>query len=158
MPFNSVADDPAEWLQAEHGLTLTPFQHRVMWMLGIISGGIHNAPIDWSSVDWQYGNGGMAVIWTHGHLSTIDTCKLTWLVFMCCDARIRLQIGAHGRATIKLQFWQRQDRGRQSQEHPDLDQFVAEFRQMLPPDHMIHYRNHPERATDNGAADQIVPT
>lgn len=149
--FNAFRDDPAEWLKHEHGVTLTPFQHRVMYMLGAVAGGIHNAPIDWQLVEWDIAGHGICVNW-HGELATIDTCKLTMLVFMACEARIRFSISGGGQRTVKLRFWQRKAQGRASVEHPDLGEFIAVFREQLPADHPLLYRNHPERQAEAAAA------
>lgn len=138
--------ESTEWIETTLGVKLTPFQARCIEMLGWIAGGIHNAPIDWKrkGVTWAYGVSGFSVVWKHDHMATWDTSKLTWLVMGCCEARIRLEISVANLSSLRLSFWQRQAEGKMSQRHPSLDEFVAAFRNDIPSDHPILYRNHPE--------------
>lgn len=122
---------------------LTPFQARVMDIVGMVGGGIYNAPIAWDSVDWQFGSG-IALIWHQGNgFSTFDFNRLTLLVFLCHEARIRCEIEVAAPRMFRLMFWQRKATGGMSERHPNLDEAVQAFREYLPTDHNIIYRETP---------------
>lgn len=113
--------------------TLTPFQVRVMDILGMVGGGIYNAPIGWSGVHWNFGHG-VAVPW-RGSLATIDFDKLTRLVLLCCEARIRCEVRPHAFGYLLLCFWQRTGEG--PNRAPNVAEAVGTFRAYLPADHRI---------------------
>lgn len=116
---------------------LSPFQARVMDILGMVGGGIYNAPIAWESVIWNYGRG-LSVIWHQGNgLATFDFNFLTRLVFLCHEARIRCEIENGGPRMFRLSFWQRSATGGMAERHPNLEEAIAEFREYLPNDHRI---------------------
>lgn len=120
---------------------LSPFHVRVIDILGMTFGGIYNAPINWESVDWHFG-GGLSVVLTHRiSLATFDFDRLTRLVFLSHEARIRCEVEPGGFRSFRLSFWQRQPSGSMSQRHPNLDEAVTIFRQYLPSDHRIVYRD-----------------
>ncbi len=118
---------------------LSPFQKRVMDICGMVFGGIYNAPISWDKVEWNTG-GGVFVTARDSHLSTFDFYRLTALVFLCHEARIRCEIHAKARGYVELGFWQRQHEGGMGKRHPNLAEAVATFREYLPTDHSIVYQ------------------
>lgn len=118
---------------------LTPFQKRVMDILGMVCGGIYNAPISWDKVEWSTG-GGVFVTLRDGRLSTFDFYQLTALVFLCHEARIRCEVSAKARGYFEFGFWQRQAEGGMSLRHPNLAEAVAAFREYLPANHSIVYQ------------------
>lgn len=149
--------DNAGWVEAHLKRKLTPFQARVAEIVGIIGSNAYNAPVKWEKVDWEYGGRAVSVVWGNGHMSTFDFMPLTTLVFLCHDARIRLEIGPAGPRGLRLNFWQRRDRGSISSRHPDLDEAFADHREWLPADHPLLYRNHPERQFERVAEDLKPP-
>ena len=116
--------------------TLTPFQALVMDILGMVCGGIYNAPISWEKVEWNTGGGVFVTVRDHG-FATFDFHKLTSLVFLCHEARIRCEISAKTRGYFELGFWQRSHEGGMGQRHPNLAEAVEAFRNYLPTDHSI---------------------
>jgi len=122
--------------------TLSPFQTRVMDILGMTFGGIYNAPISWDKVEWNLG-GGVFVTVRDSHFSTFDFYRMTALVFLCHEARIRCEVSAKTRGYFELGFWQRQHEGGMGRRHPNLDEAVAAFREYLPADHTIIYQPAP---------------
>lgn len=144
--------DNAGWVEAHLKKQLTPFQKRVAEIVGIIGSNAYNAPVKWEKVDWEYGGRAVSLVWGNGHLATFDFMPLTTLVFLCHDARIRLQIEPAGPRGLRLSFWQRQATGSMSKRHPDLEEAIADHRDWLPPGHPIFYRNHPEREFEKAAA------
>lgn len=118
---------------------LTEFQTKVMDILGMTFGGIYNAPIAWSGVQWQCGHGIEVPVRANG-LSTWDYSNLTRLVFLCHEARIRCDIDAHSFRHLKLMFHPRSHEGGMGSRHPNLDEAVQAFREYLPKDHRIIYR------------------
>jgi len=124
---------------------LTEFQAKVMDILGMVGGGIYNAPINWDKIDWGTGNrrSGMFVPWRDGRMATFDFYPLTSLVFLCHEARIRCEIRAKAVGYFELSFFQRSHEGGMSERHPNLDEAVAAFRQYLPDGHSILYRTPP---------------
>lgn len=119
---------------------LNEFQRRVCDILGMVGGGIYNAPIAVNKIDWNYGCGGVSVIWKHHELATFDFDALMKLVFLCHEARMRCSISPAGPRMLRLSFWQRAAEGRLSERHPNLDEAVAAFRSYLPPDHRIIFK------------------
>lgn len=121
---------------------LTPFQKRVMDILGMVCGGIYNAPISWDKVEWNTG-GGVFVTLRDDGFATFDFHRLTALVFLCHEARIRCEVSAKARGYFEIGFWQRGHGGGMGQRHPNLAEAVAAFRDYLPTDHSIIYRAEP---------------
>lgn len=121
---------------------LTPFQAKVMDICGMVGGGIYNCSIAFNSIEWDYG-GGVSVVWKSPRFATFDNQQLTTLVFLCHEARIRLAIDSAGPRMIRTSFWQRSSEGGIAKRHPSLDEAVSAFREYLPPDHRIVYRDDP---------------
>lgn len=148
--------DNAGWVEKHLKRTLTPFQRRVADIVGIIGANAYNAPVKWENVKWEYGFAGVSLVWGNGHLSTFDFQPLTTLVFLCHDARIRLQIEPAGPRGLRLCFWQRKAQGGISKWHPDLDEAVASHREFVPHTHPLLYFNHPEREAEREAEKAIA--
>jgi hypothetical protein len=108
---------------------LTPFQARVAHILGIVGGGIYNAPVAHDKINWEYGFDGVSVTWQHEGLATWDGSGLTALVFLCHEARIRCAIDPAGPHMLRLSFWQRAAEGGMSERHPNLNEAVEAFRE-----------------------------
>ena len=120
--------------------TLTPFQRRVIQIIGIVGGGIYNAPIcDASRIEWDWGTG-VSLTWKKD-LATWDFNQLTWLVFLCHEARIRCDISAVAPRVMRLSFWPREVEGGTSKRHPNLAEAVESFQKALPAEHNIRYEN-----------------
>ncbi len=119
---------------------LTPFQARVIDIVGMVGGGIYNAPIcSAEHIDWHYGFNGVSLTWGR-EMATWDFAQLSMLVFLCHEARIRCSIEAVAPRTMRLSFWQRAHEGDVARRHPSLDEAVKMFREYLPADHRILYR------------------
>lgn len=131
-------------IRGPHGAPekLNAFQARFFDILGMVGGGIYNCPIGWDGVYWTYGAGGIAVPWRHGSFATTDYDRLTRLVFLALEARIRIELRVHGRGWL-ICAWPRSHDGDGSQRHPSLDEAVAQFRSYLPEGHRVTYQ--PER-------------
>lgn len=118
---------------------LTPFQVRAFDILGIVGGGIYNAPISWNSVHWMPRQ--IIVPWRNNNgFGTWDFMGLTRFVFLCHEARIRgyLEAGAPGCLWVWLS--ERSHEGAMHVRHPNLDEAVAAWRREFPADHPIVYR------------------
>jgi hypothetical protein len=74
-------------------------------------------------------------------MSTWDRCDLTLLVFLCHEARIRLEVEPAGPHMLRLNFWQRSHNGGISERHPSLDEALQKFQDYLPLDHRVRYEN-----------------
>lgn len=118
---------------------LSPFLRNVFNILGMVGGGIYNAPIAWDAVRWKGWANGIAIPWK-GDLATWDFNGLTKLVFLCHEARIRCEIRSNGFHGLLLCFWPRKAEGCMATRHPNLDEAVAAFRDYLGADHSIVYR------------------
>lgn len=118
--------------------TLTPLQRKVFDILGMVGGGIYNAPIAWDAIVWRWG-GGIAIPW-RGSMSTFDFRELSMLVLLCHEARIRCEVRPHGFHHLMLIFFQRGHDGSMAVRHPNIEEAVADFRQYLPVDHSVIYR------------------
>lgn len=119
--------------------SLSEFQRKVCDIIGMVGGGIYNAPISHKSINWRYGYEGVSVIWKHG-MATFDFSELTRLVFLCHEARIRCDVSPAGPRMMRISFWQRGHEGSTPERHPNLDEAVADFRRYLPADHRVIYR------------------
>lgn len=116
---------------------LNQFQRRAFDILGIVGGGIYNAPIAWSGVVWAPRQ--IIVPWRHG-MGTWDFMALTRFVFLCHDARIRGYIEPSSPGYLKVWLSERVAEGPISQRHPSLEEAVAAWRAEVPLDHPIAYR------------------
>jgi len=114
----------------------------IVGMVGMVGGGIYNAPINWDKVDWGTGVGfsGMFVPWRDGRMATFDFYPLTLLVLLCHEARIRGEVRAKSSGHMELSFFPRSHDGAMHSRHPSIDEAVAAFRKYLPDDHRIIYR------------------
>lgn len=144
--FNSINRNRKSFRPAPE--TLTEFQAKVIDILGMVGGGIYNAPINWDKLEWGTGirHSGMFVPWRDGRMSTFDFYPLTLLVFLCHEARIRCEISASASGHFRLSFFQRVATGGMAERHPNLDEAVAAFREYLPEGHRILYRETAEAA------------
>jgi hypothetical protein len=131
------ADNQHGWAAAPD--KLSDFQAKVMDILGMVGGGIYNAPIAWDRVCWR--TQGLGVPWNSGAgLATVDNMDLTRLVFLCHEARIRCSVRSNGPRGLYLLFHERSAEGGFSERHPNLDEAVAAFSDYLPADHRVLYR------------------
>jgi hypothetical protein len=133
--------------------TLNEFQRKVCDILGMVGGGIYNAPIAHDKIDWSYGRG-VSVIWSGGGLSTFDFGRMTMLVLLCHEARIRCDVSSAGPRMLRISFWQRTHEGSTPERHPNIDEAIALFREYLPADHRIIYRS---PAACGAASDALEP-
>lgn len=112
---------------------LNDFQRRAIGILGIVGGGIYNAPIGWKSVYWAADF--IAVPWRNS-LATFDFSELTTLVFLCHEARIRACVAPRP-LYLEITLSQRMDVGDVSRRHPGLDEALLQFRGWFSADHPI---------------------
>lgn len=132
------SDNAKGWAAAPD--TLNAFQAKVMDILGMVGGGIYNAPISWDAIQWRGWGSGIAVPWRRD-LSTYDYDGLTKLVFLCHEGRIRCEIRPHSPGFLLLAFFPRDDSGGISRRHPNLAEAVAAFQEYLPADHRVRDSN-----------------
>jgi hypothetical protein len=118
---------------------LSDFQKRVVDILGIVGGGIYNAPITPASIDWDYGFGAVSVIWNRPDMATFDFSQLTMLVFLAHAGRIRVDVSPAGPKAFRLSFWQRKSEGDMAVRHPNLEEAVKWFEDYLPANHRVRY-------------------
>ena len=124
---------------------LNQFQRRVFTILGIVGGGINNAPIHWDSVEWR--SNFLVVKWPR-ELATRDFRGLTDLVFLAHDAGIRVAISPNMR-NLELIFHSRErppEGGSNCMGHPTLESAFAAHRARFPLDHPVHLENAPPPA------------
>lgn len=124
---------------------LTDFQTRAFNVLGIVGGGIYNAPIAWNTVYWQPRT--IIVGWWKG-LGTFDFSELTRFVFLCHEARIRGYIGPLAHRYLEIHLSERTAEGGISQRHPGLQEAVNAWREDFPADHSIVYRGSAKEAAE----------
>jgi hypothetical protein len=115
---------------------LTDFQKRAFDILGIVGGGIYNAPIVWDSVYWKPRT--IIVSWYKG-LGTFDFSELTRFVFLCHEARIRGYIGPLAHRYLEIHLSERIATGDMAVRHPSLDEALVAFRAEFPSTHSIRY-------------------
>lgn len=115
---------------------LNPFQRRAMDILGIVGGGIYNAPISWDAMQWS---AKYVVVPWRNPLSTWDFSALTLFVFLCHEARIRGEVAARGFRYVEISLHERVADGGSMRRHPTLDEAIASFREQLGDNHPIAY-------------------
>lgn len=115
---------------------LNGFQHRAFDILGVVGGGIYNAPIVWDSVHWD--DTFLCLSWGRS-LATRDFQNLTDLVLLAHDAAIRVDISA-GMRNLQIGMHQRMrpPEGRSNKGHPTIEDALASHRLRFPIDHPIH--------------------
>jgi hypothetical protein len=134
--FRKAKEESRGWAAAPD--ELTDFQKRAFDILGIVGGGIYNAPIAWDSVYWQPKT--IIVSWYKG-LGTFDFSELTRLVFLCHEARIRGYIGPLAHRYLEIHLSERVADGDMARRHPGLQEAVNAWREEFPADHSIVYRS-----------------
>jgi hypothetical protein len=116
---------------------LNPFQVRAFDLLGIVGGGIYNAPILWETMYWSPRS--LIMQW-RGGLGTWDFSQLTWFTFLCHAARIRGYLAPGAPRHIEVSLHERSDEGTMSVRHPNLEEAVDRFWREFSPTHSIVYR------------------
>lgn len=111
---------------------LNPFQRTCMHILGIVGGGIYNAPISWETIEWG-GDRWLRVAW-RSELSTFDGAELSKLVFLAHECRIRVSVGAANFRHVEIMLHRRAASGGISERHPDMDQILITMRGYIPHD------------------------
>lgn len=139
------AADGRGWYAAPD--TLNPFQRRAFTILGIVGGGIYNAPIGWDGLVWD--SRYIICSWRKG-FGTFDFSDLTHFVFLCHEARIRGHIGPSGPGLLEVALHERVSLGDMSRRHPNLDEAIAEWRASFPANHSAVY-SEPEPAPELAA-------
>lgn len=126
---------------------LNPFQRRAFDILGIVGGGIYNAPIGWESLVWHPK---FIICSWRNTLGTFDFSNLTSFVFLCHEARIRGHIGWSGPRLLEVALHERAAIGPIRLRHPNLDEAISEFRSWFGAKHPINYNmSAPEMAETN---------
>lgn len=116
---------------------LNDFQKRAFTILGIVGGGIYNAPFTWDSVYWK--PNAIGVSWYKG-FATFDFRELTRFVFLCHEARIRGEISPLSPRYLRVFLTPRQSAGEMNRRHPNLEEALAQWREEFPADHQLAYR------------------
>src|ERR1041385_3658410 len=93
---------------------LNEFQKKVCNIIGIVGGGIYNAPINPEKIEW--GADVVSFGWQR-ELSSFDFNQLTLLVFLCHEARIRAEIIGVGPSRMRVTFSARTEYGDQGARH-----------------------------------------
>lgn len=130
--------DHAGWIRSALKIEPSPLGTKVATILGIVGGGIYNAPIRHEGIDWT-ATRFIPVVW-RGGLDTWDFNRLTTLVLLCHEARIRCDVEPRSPQYLRLCFTQRSHEGGISSRHPNIDEAIASFRAALGPDHPVSYR------------------
>lgn len=123
---------------------LNDFHERAFTILGIVGGGIYNAPFSWDTVQWWPNS--ISVAWFKS-FATYDFSDLTRFVLLCHEARIRGEIAPCSSRYLRIHLHERKAEGGVSREHPNLVEMIEEWRADFPTDHRVIYRK-----PDNAAA------
>lgn len=126
--------------------TLNAFQRRAFDILGIVGGGIYNAPISWDGLSW--GPRGIWMAWRKS-LGTFDFNELTTFVLLCHEARIRGHIGPLSHHYLVVSLHERVATGPMSVRHPDIDEMLLSWRSIFPSGHSIVYSPTTEQVADS---------
>lgn len=118
--------DHGGWLELQLKRKLSPFEHRAANIIGIVAGGIYNAPIKWATADFTERR--VTVKWLCADFATWDFDQLTKLVLLAHAERIRISIAPVAPRYLSVYLTPRLAEGRMAQRHPSLDEVVADFR------------------------------
>jgi hypothetical protein len=121
---------------------LNEFHKRAFTILGIVGGGIYNAPISWKTVFWHPRM--ISCAWRN-ELGTFDFNALTDFVFLCHAARIRGSIGPRAKCHIEIHLSERRSEGRMCEKHPSLEEALTAWHARFPSDHTVIYRSETDR-------------
>lgn len=116
--------------------TLSPFQKTCMQILGIVGGGIYNAPISWDRIAWG-GDLFLEVPW-RCELATFDGSKLTYLVYLAHECCVRVSISPRTFHHLTIRFHPRCRDGRLSRRHPDMEMMMESMRGYIPADAPVY--------------------
>lgn len=120
-----------KWIESSLGCKCSSLGRKVADVLGFAYKGIYH--VDNSALDkaeWD-SNHYVRVVIQDG-ISTYDFNTLTELVFLCHVYRVRLQINSCNPGRLALMFHERTEtEKRMSRYHPDINEAVATFREML---------------------------
>lgn len=121
----------AEWVRRSIRSQISPLGEVVADILGAAFLGIYH--LDYGAlrrVEW--GNPQVVRVTLRQALATFDFAELTWLVVLCHDACIRLQVEGVGPRYIRLSFWARHGReGDVDRCHPTIERAVALAREKV---------------------------
>ena len=116
----------ADWIRSALKIEPSPLGVKVADLLGIVYGGIYNAPLTPKRVNWSDDQCVIAKV-SQG-VATHDDNKLTKLVLGSHALAIRLCIGACNPQYIELMFHHYGPGAGFTHPHPTIDQAVAQFR------------------------------
>lgn len=116
---------------------LNDFHKRAFTILGIVGGGIYNAPIAWDGIYWRAD--AIGVSW-YKTFATYDFRDLTRFVFLCHEARIRGEISPLNMRHLRVMLHERRPADEMARNHPSLDEALAQWRNEFPADHQLVYR------------------
>jgi len=117
-------------------IKLNAFQQKVVVMLDRCLGGIHNFPgnlfyqgkgdpLPWSRPEF-------VEVTIYKALSTYDFNELTYMVIMCHDDTIRMQITPCNMQYLTLMFHERKREGSNFERHPTIEQAILDARAVKP--------------------------
>lgn len=116
----------ADWIERGLKVEPSPLGALVADILGVVYGGIYNAPINHRKVAWA------DPLWievaAYGSLDTYDGNRLTKLVFLAHALCVRVEVNPCNMKHLKICFSPREREGGTWKRHPTIDQAVAEFR------------------------------
>lgn len=131
-----MASDRRGWHAAPD--ILNPFQRRAFDILGIVGGGIYNAPICWDGLYWSQRS--VIMSWCNG-FGTFDFNGLTLFVLLCHEARIRGHISPKSHRCLEVSLHERAATGSMDARHPSLPEMIAGWMKQFPQQHSIRYRD-----------------
>lgn len=116
----------ADWIRQALKVEPSPLGATVADLLGVVYGGIYNAPINHRKVAWT--DPEWIEVAAYGSLDTYDGNRLTKLVLLAHALCVRVEVNPCNMRYLKLCFSPRLRDGGTWKRHPTIDQAVAEFR------------------------------
>lgn len=105
---------------------LNDFHKRAFNILGIVGGGIYNAPIGWNSVRWCSPRQ-IIVPWLAKGFGTWDFNELTLFTLLCHTGRIRGYIAPCNNQYLNVWLSERTNEGQMALRHPNLQEAIEDF-------------------------------
>lgn len=101
--------DSAGWVQKQYKREMSSLGREVAQILGVVGGGIYNAPINIDRVNWYDSSWGVHVYW-RGTLANWDSPALALLLIECHHRMIRVEIEPGNMQGLRLVFHKRESR------------------------------------------------
>ena len=117
------------WTEAHLKCDLSDFQRKAVDILcRACNLGAYNIPVNWNTVDWDYGPAGVRFKFQR-EMATFDFDWLANLVILAHDECVRVELRAMAPRVMSITMYQRHKRdGMMNERHPTIEQAIERVR------------------------------